>query len=102
MSIAMHERMRVGNTRERRCDEPIDGIRTIEGERSRKSNVAYDDVGDFGWHLLKSELTITETISLVYVPSDDSSILKQVHPRAARHHWRQCSNRHAKVSACRE
>ena len=26
MSIAMHERMRVGNTRERRCDEPIDGV----------------------------------------------------------------------------
>lgn len=26
MSIAMHERMSVGNTRERRCDEPIDGL----------------------------------------------------------------------------
>jgi len=26
MSIAMHERMRVGNTRERRCNEPTDGV----------------------------------------------------------------------------
>src|SRR3989442_5574461 len=26
MSIAMHERMSVGNTRERRCDEPIDVV----------------------------------------------------------------------------